>query len=199
MLRMTGNRDDAMELFQEMCLRAYRAYPRLMDIAQIRPWLYRIAVNLCRNRARDNARRARVIVDSSANHREPAVDDASAGQDLGAVRALIAAHGDAGATLATMELSDPSGYGRVLRGADGSFERVVETKVAGDATPEELAIREVNAGLYLFDGGALLGALGPVSTLLLARAGMDEGVTGVQGGGAVLVLGGGGVLTPPRR
>jgi bifunctional UDP-N-acetylglucosamine pyrophosphorylase / glucosamine-1-phosphate N-acetyltransferase len=34
----------------------------------------------------------------------------------------------------------------------------------GDATPEQLAIREVNAGLYLFDGGALLTALGTLST-----------------------------------
>ena len=58
-----------------------------------------------------------------------------------------------------MELDDPAGYGRVVRGADGNVERVVETKVEGDATPEELAIREVNAGLYLFDGGALLAAL----------------------------------------
>jgi len=91
MLRMTGNRDDAMELFQEMCLRAYRAYPRLADVGEIRPWLYRIAVNLCRNRARETAPRARVIVDSSANHREPAVDDSSGSQDLGAIRALIAA------------------------------------------------------------------------------------------------------------
>ncbi|MGD0075737.1 MAG: RNA polymerase sigma factor [Candidatus Binataceae bacterium] len=91
MIRMTGDREDAMELFQEMCLRAYQAYPRLTDFEQIRAWLYRIAVNLCRNRARDNARRARVITDSSVNHREPVVDDASAGQDLGAIRDLIAA------------------------------------------------------------------------------------------------------------
>ncbi len=86
MIRMTGDRDDAMDLFQEMCLRAYQAYPRLTDFERIRAWLYRIAINLCRNRARDNARRARVIVDSSVNHREPAVDDASAGQDLGVIR-----------------------------------------------------------------------------------------------------------------
>ena len=58
-----------------------------------------------------------------------------------------------------MELDDPTGYGRVIRGADGGVERVAETKAAGDATEQELAIREVNAGLYLFDGGALLAAL----------------------------------------
>ena len=45
------------------------------------------------------------------------------------------------ATMATMMLDDPTGYGRVVRDADGSVERVVETKADGDATPEELAIR----------------------------------------------------------
>jgi bifunctional UDP-N-acetylglucosamine pyrophosphorylase / glucosamine-1-phosphate N-acetyltransferase len=77
------------------------------------------------------------------------------------IAGLVSAHADANAaaTIASMELEDPSGYGRVIRDADGSVERVVETKAAGDATPEELAIREVNAGLYLFDGGALLAAL----------------------------------------
>src|SRR3712207_7993644 len=44
-----------------------------------------------------------------------------------------------------------AGYGRVVRASDGSVERVVETKVAGDATEAELAIREVNAGLYAFE------------------------------------------------
>jgi bifunctional UDP-N-acetylglucosamine pyrophosphorylase/glucosamine-1-phosphate N-acetyltransferase len=78
-----------------------------------------------------------------------------------ALRALVDAHdaAGAGATMATMEPPDPAGYGRVVRAADGSVERVVETKVAGDATPEQLAIREVNAGVYAFAGAALLGAL----------------------------------------
>ena len=53
-----------------------------------------------------------------------------------AIAAVVAAHSEAraAATLATMELDDPSGYGRVVRAADGSVERVVETKAAGDAT-----------------------------------------------------------------
>jgi bifunctional UDP-N-acetylglucosamine pyrophosphorylase / glucosamine-1-phosphate N-acetyltransferase len=78
-----------------------------------------------------------------------------------AIAGLVEAHehANAFATIASMELEDPSGYGRVIRDADGDVERVVETKTEGDATPEELAIREVNAGLYLFDGGALLAAL----------------------------------------
>jgi len=79
-----------------------------------------------------------------------------------AIAALLAAHAAAGAaaTLATMELAEPAGYGRIVRAADGGVERVVETKAPGDATPEELAIREVNAGLYAFDAAALRDALG---------------------------------------
>jgi bifunctional UDP-N-acetylglucosamine pyrophosphorylase / glucosamine-1-phosphate N-acetyltransferase len=77
------------------------------------------------------------------------------------ISALSAAHsgGGAAATVATMELDDPDGYGRIVRGPDGSIERVVETKHGGDATPVELAIREVNTGLYAFDGEALTDAL----------------------------------------
>ena len=77
------------------------------------------------------------------------------------VAGLAEAHAqsDAAATMATMELDDPSGYGRVIRGADGSVERVVETKAEGDATPAELAIREVNTGVFAFDGRDLLDAL----------------------------------------
>ena len=79
-----------------------------------------------------------------------------------AIAALLAAHAAAAAaaTLATMELAEPAGYGRIVRAADGGVERVVETKAPGDATPEELAIREVNAGLYAFDAAALRDALG---------------------------------------
>lgn len=62
LLRVSGDRDDAADLFQETWLRAYRAYPRLEPASDIRPWLFAIAVNLCRNRARDGARRARVSV-----------------------------------------------------------------------------------------------------------------------------------------
>jgi bifunctional UDP-N-acetylglucosamine pyrophosphorylase/glucosamine-1-phosphate N-acetyltransferase len=77
------------------------------------------------------------------------------------VKGLADAHAESGAaaTMATMELDDPSGYGRVVRGADGSVERVVETKVGGDASPAELAIREVNTGVYAFGGAELLEAL----------------------------------------
>ncbi|HVC85604.1 MAG TPA: bifunctional UDP-N-acetylglucosamine diphosphorylase/glucosamine-1-phosphate N-acetyltransferase GlmU [Solirubrobacteraceae bacterium] len=71
---------------------------------------------------------------------------------------------DAVATMVTAVLADPAGYGRVVRGAANEFVRVVETKVAGDASADELAITEVNTGIYAFDGGALLEALEHVGT-----------------------------------
>jgi RNA polymerase sigma-70 factor (ECF subfamily) len=58
-----GDREDALDLFQETWLRAYRAYPSLEPGAALSPWLFRIAANLCRNRARDRMRRARVMVE----------------------------------------------------------------------------------------------------------------------------------------
>src|SRR5947209_19446170 len=77
------------------------------------------------------------------------------------VRELLQAREESGAAavIGTTVLEDPTGYGRVIHGPDGTVERVVETKGAGDATELELHIREVNAGLYAFDGSELLAAL----------------------------------------
>jgi bifunctional UDP-N-acetylglucosamine pyrophosphorylase/glucosamine-1-phosphate N-acetyltransferase len=58
-----------------------------------------------------------------------------------------------------MELDDPTGYGRIVRGADGSIERVVETKDPARASAEELTLREVNSGVIAFEAGALDRAL----------------------------------------
>ncbi len=79
-----------------------------------------------------------------------------------AVAELVAAH-DEGATMMTMVLDEPGAYGRVVRRDDGSVERVVEAKGDGDATPEQLAIQEVNTGIFCFDGGALKAALDRVT------------------------------------
>jgi bifunctional UDP-N-acetylglucosamine pyrophosphorylase/glucosamine-1-phosphate N-acetyltransferase len=78
-----------------------------------------------------------------------------------AIRGLAEAHaeGDASATMVTTVLEDPTGYGRVVRGWGGAVERVVETKKDGDASAEELEIREVNTGIYAFHAGALMAAL----------------------------------------
>ena len=82
------------------------------------------------------------------------------------LHALIEAHdkSHSAATIVTVVLADPSGYGRVIRAPDGTVERVVETKADGDATEHERQIREVNTGMFAFDGDALLMALEQVRT-----------------------------------
>ena len=80
----------------------------------------------------------------------------------GAIRDLVDVHAARGAaaTMATMRLDDPTGYGRVVRDeATGDVLGVVETKAGGDATPEQLEICEVNSSIFAFDGAALATAL----------------------------------------
>lgn len=54
----------------------------------------------------------------------------------------------AAATILTAHMPDPTGYGRVIRNDQGQVVKIVEQK---DGTPEELAVDEVNAGIYCFD------------------------------------------------
>jgi bifunctional UDP-N-acetylglucosamine pyrophosphorylase/glucosamine-1-phosphate N-acetyltransferase len=77
------------------------------------------------------------------------------------LRALLAAHRSAGAaaTLATSIIDEPTGYGRIERDAGGRFLRIVEQK---DATPAQLAIREVNPSYYCFTAGDLFRTLARV-------------------------------------
>jgi bifunctional UDP-N-acetylglucosamine pyrophosphorylase/glucosamine-1-phosphate N-acetyltransferase len=80
---------------------------------------------------------------------------------------LLEAHASSGAvaTMVTIELDHPGAYGRVVRGAGGEVERVVEAKgAAGDADPAQLAIHEINAGAYAFDAGPLAAALAGLSS-----------------------------------
>ncbi len=83
-----------------------------------------------------------------------------------AIGELLNAHSrnGASATMATTLLEDPTGYGRVVRDPDGSVARVVETKKPGDASDAELQIREVNSGIYVFTGSALLGVLAQLTS-----------------------------------
>jgi bifunctional UDP-N-acetylglucosamine pyrophosphorylase / glucosamine-1-phosphate N-acetyltransferase len=77
------------------------------------------------------------------------------------VSGFLGAHAAAGAaaTMMTIELEDPGTYGRVVRDADGQIERVVEAKAGGDASAEQLAIGEINAGTYAFAAEPLAAAL----------------------------------------
>ena len=63
-------------------------------------------------------------------------------------------------TVLTAEVPDPFGYGRVLRSADGGVTGIVEEK---DASPEQAAVREINSGIFAFDGGFLADAIRRVS------------------------------------
>lgn len=83
--------------------------------------------------------------------------------DAGTLRAIIGTHTDgdgAAVTLTSFVADDPAGYGRIVRSAD-AVEAIVEHK---DATVEQLAITEVNAGVYAFDAALLRDALAQVST-----------------------------------
>ncbi len=80
------------------------------------------------------------------------------------VRALVETHEREGAaaTLLTTDTLDPRRYGRVVRGRDGTIERIVETKREEGVPPEVLAIREINVGTYAFELADLLDALDAV-------------------------------------
>src|SRR5262249_52771155 len=72
--------------------------------------------------------------------------------------ALLATHRreQATATVLSFEPDDPRQYGRTVRNRAGHLEKIVE---AGDATPEELELREVNSSIYVFAGSRLWPAL----------------------------------------
>ncbi|HZR92674.1 MAG TPA: bifunctional UDP-N-acetylglucosamine diphosphorylase/glucosamine-1-phosphate N-acetyltransferase GlmU [Gaiellaceae bacterium] len=70
------------------------------------------------------------------------------------LRELVGAHrrSRAAATVLSFSPADPRAYGRIVRDAGGRLERIVE---AADATPEQLAIREVNSSMYVFAAAKL--------------------------------------------
>ncbi len=79
------------------------------------------------------------------------------------IRTLVAKREQTGAAVVvlTMHMDDPFGYGRIVREGEGdAVARIVEQK---DASPEEAAIAECNAGFYAFDTPALFDALSHVS------------------------------------
>ncbi|MBQ1061041.1 bifunctional UDP-N-acetylglucosamine diphosphorylase/glucosamine-1-phosphate N-acetyltransferase GlmU [Micromonospora chalcea] len=79
------------------------------------------------------------------------------------VRALVEAHEEAAAaaTVLAAEVPDPTGLGRIVRDVQGHLEQIVEER---DASPQQRALREINAGIYAFDAARLREALGKLST-----------------------------------
>ena len=62
----------------------------------------------------------------------------------------------AAVTVLTAEVPDPSGYGRILRDADGEVQGIVEHR---DADDTQRSIREINSGIYVFAAESLQSAL----------------------------------------
>ncbi|QKE85814.1 bifunctional UDP-N-acetylglucosamine diphosphorylase/glucosamine-1-phosphate N-acetyltransferase GlmU [Arthrobacter sp. NEB 688] len=77
--------------------------------------------------------------------------------------ALTEAHTASGSAVSviTAHLEDPTGYGRIVRDADGHVARIVEHK---DASEAERALTEINSGIYAFDAALLREALAQVGT-----------------------------------
>ena len=88
---------------------------------------------------------------------------------------LVSAQSGAGAAVLTAHLDNPAGYGRIVRDAEGNLEAIVEH---ADSTPEQLALTEVNSGVYVFDAKLLAGALSRVGT---ANAQGEQYLTDVIG------------------
>jgi bifunctional UDP-N-acetylglucosamine pyrophosphorylase/glucosamine-1-phosphate N-acetyltransferase len=90
---------------------------------------------------------------------------------------LIHAHRASGAaaTVLSAVLDDATGYGRVIRDADGLVARIVEQK---DATDDERSVTEINAGVYVFRAPALRAQLSLVGT---ANAQGEKYLTDVVG------------------
>lgn len=78
--------------------------------------------------------------------------------DTATLEALLAEHTETGnaVTVLTAVVYDPTGYGRILRDADGAVTGIVEHK---DATEEQWEISEINSGIYAFDAAVLADAL----------------------------------------
>ncbi|MEX0657841.1 MAG: bifunctional UDP-N-acetylglucosamine diphosphorylase/glucosamine-1-phosphate N-acetyltransferase GlmU, partial [Egibacteraceae bacterium] len=77
------------------------------------------------------------------------------------LQALLDQHGARQATMLTVHLDDPTGYGRVLRDDAGQVVRIVEER---DATAAQRAVDEVNASIYAFARDPLAAALADLTT-----------------------------------
>lgn len=79
------------------------------------------------------------------------------------LRTLLEKHrkSRASATLLTTKVSDPYGFGRIVRNRSRKITKIVEEK---DATPAQKRISEINPGIYCFKPSALMRALGKVDS-----------------------------------
>ncbi len=75
------------------------------------------------------------------------------------LKELVDKHKEMNNTITVLStiVDEPTGYGRIVRNHNGEFLKIVEQK---DGTEEELAVREINSGMYLFNSKALSMSLG---------------------------------------
>jgi bifunctional UDP-N-acetylglucosamine pyrophosphorylase/glucosamine-1-phosphate N-acetyltransferase len=97
--------------------------------------------------------------------------------DADTLKRLVSAHREdqTAATILSTTLDDADGYGRIIRSADGRLDRIVEHK---DATPDERAVREINAGIYVF---ALVPLKQQLANLTLENSQSEKYITDVIG------------------
>ncbi|MFC6354927.1 bifunctional UDP-N-acetylglucosamine diphosphorylase/glucosamine-1-phosphate N-acetyltransferase GlmU [Luethyella okanaganae] len=83
--------------------------------------------------------------------------------DADTLTSFVSVHrsSDASATVLSAVPDDANGYGRIVRDETGAFDRIVEQK---DATDAELAIDEINAGVYIFGLSTLRDQLARLTT-----------------------------------
>jgi UDP-N-acetylglucosamine pyrophosphorylase len=85
--------------------------------------------------------------------------------NIDTLQELIAFHRarNGAATVLTALLPDPTGYGRIIR--EKNSEHVLKIVEQKDASSEELAVREINSGVYVFNARLLFDALAKINTI----------------------------------
>jgi RNA polymerase sigma-70 factor (ECF subfamily) len=128
--RMLGNRHEAEEITQEVFVQVFRAIHRFRGESKLSTWLYRVAVNLCKNRIKYHARRS-----SMAHHDYDAIAEASSGSSA------------AGVSVGSVDRPDELVEGiqlegmvkRALAQLDPDFRELVVLRDVEDLTYEQIA------------------------------------------------------------
>jgi len=96
--RLLGDADEAADLTQETFIRAFRSFSKFRGEASVYTWLYRIAVNLCKNRFRHK--------DGAGRYEGPSLDEAGPGDGTSTLADTVAHHDTPDAVLQRKELRD---------------------------------------------------------------------------------------------
>ena len=130
----------------DLVRRALAAYPELEFVEQAEQRGTGHAVWMCRDLLNRESRPVVVLCGDAPLVRTESIGRLIDGRQAAGTDGLVA----------SAMLPEPAGYGRIVRTPSGALDRIVEQK---DATPEQREIREINSGLYAFDGPSLVEAL----------------------------------------